>query len=127
MGSYNLLVREKEEKFDQEGDPSTKKLEEGVREFRQEAENTWSLATEFQDMQKTIVFQSNWKPQFLGTVWTSPAGRMSRINLLFPLFLCIAFAFALLNRLYLDPSDFLSYFLPTVPSPAEKGSDKSGM
>lgn len=50
MGSYNLLVREKEEKFDQEGDPSTKKLEEGVREFRQEAENTWSLATEFQDM-----------------------------------------------------------------------------
>lgn len=52
MGPYHMLVREKEEeaKFIQEADPAAKKLEEGVRQFRQEAENTWSLTTEFQVM-----------------------------------------------------------------------------
>ncbi|KAK4810729.1 hypothetical protein QYF61_007703 [Mycteria americana] len=54
-GPYHRLVREEEEeeRFDQEAGPSAKKLEEGVREFRQEAETTQSLASsELRDMQK---------------------------------------------------------------------------
>ncbi|KAK4826744.1 hypothetical protein QYF61_010997 [Mycteria americana] len=54
-GPYHRLVREEEEeeRFDQEAGPSTKELEEGVREFRQEAETIWSLiSSEFRDMWK---------------------------------------------------------------------------
>jgi len=55
MGPYPQLVREEEEKerFDQEAGPSTRELEEGVRELRQEEEITLSLTSaELQDMQK---------------------------------------------------------------------------
>ncbi|GAB0206907.1 hypothetical protein GRJ2_003156300 [Grus japonensis] len=44
-GPYHRLVREEEERFDQEAGPSAKKWEEGVREIRQEAETTWSLTS----------------------------------------------------------------------------------
>ncbi|KAK4822911.1 hypothetical protein QYF61_023274 [Mycteria americana] len=54
-GPYHRLVREEEEEegFDQEAGPSAKKLEEGVREFRQEAETTWSVtSSELRDVRK---------------------------------------------------------------------------
>ncbi|KAK4810584.1 hypothetical protein QYF61_007321 [Mycteria americana] len=46
-GPYHRLVREEEEEegFDQEASPSAKKLDEGVREFRQEAETIQSLTS----------------------------------------------------------------------------------
>ncbi|KAK4810479.1 hypothetical protein QYF61_004259 [Mycteria americana] len=69
-GPYHRLVREEEEEevFDQEVSPSAKKLEEGMREIRQEAETTQSLTSkEIQDMRKDYSRQparptvSNWK------------------------------------------------------------------
>lgn len=43
VGLYHQLLREEgEEGFDQEAGPSEKKMQEGVREFRQEAETTQS-------------------------------------------------------------------------------------
>ncbi|GAB0185848.1 hypothetical protein GRJ2_001050100 [Grus japonensis] len=55
MGPYHRLVREEEEekRFDQEAGPLAKKLEEGVREIRQEAETTWSLtSSELRDVER---------------------------------------------------------------------------
>ncbi|KAM9591472.1 uncharacterized protein ACIBXB_006268 [Morphnus guianensis] len=54
-GPYHRLVREEEEeeRFDLEAGPSIKKLEEGVRELRQEAETTRSLtSSELRDLRK---------------------------------------------------------------------------
>ncbi|KAK4810717.1 hypothetical protein QYF61_007691 [Mycteria americana] len=70
-GPYHRLVREEEEeeRFDQEAGPSAKKLEEGVREFRQEAETTQSLASsELRDMQKDYSCQPGKEAQQLGSL-----------------------------------------------------------
>lgn len=49
----SVREEEEEEGFDQAACPSDRKLEEEVREFRQEAESAWSLTSpEFRDMER---------------------------------------------------------------------------